>query len=152
MSWFEFLLFVHILAAVVWVGGAVAIQGFGILTAGAGDPAKSAFFAQNVSKLVMRVFFPAALIVLLAGIGLVEEAGWEWDEEFVMWGLILWIVVATIAFGFLGRAMGAAGRQLEAEGPSPELGGRMRKLLYTSRALLLVLVVIIFLMTVKPGL
>jgi hypothetical protein len=124
---------------------------FGILTKRAADPAKSAFFAQNVSLLVNRVLFPAALLVLVAGIGLVENGNWDWSEPFVLWGLILWIAIATVAFGFLGRAIGAAGARLSSEGPSPALALRMRNLTWLSRVLLLGLVVIVFLMTVKPG-
>ncbi len=151
MSWFEFWLFLHILAAMVWIGGAVAIQVFGILTKRAGDPAKSAFFAQNVSFAVNRVFFPAALVVLGAGIGLIEEGGWDWDTAFIRWGLILWVAVASVAFGFLGRAIGKVGAQLAAEGPSPEIALRMRNLVWLSRGLLVALVVVVFLMTTKPG-
>jgi uncharacterized membrane protein len=151
MTWYEFWLFLHVLAAMVWLGSAVAIQVFGILTKRAADPAKSAFFAQNVSLLVNRVLFPAALLVLVAGIGLVENGNWDWSEPFVLWGLILWIAIATVAFGFLGRAIGAAGARLSSEGPSPELALRMRNLTWLSRVLLLGLVVIVFLMTVKPG-
>lgn len=151
MSWREFLLFLHISAAMVWVGSAAAIQVFGILTKRAADPAKSAFFAQNVSFVVLRVLAPTALVVLATGIALVENVGWSWSEPFVSFGLLLWVAVATVAFGFLGRAIGAAGNRLATEGPSPELALRMRNLTWLSRVLLGVLVVIVFLMTVKPG-
>jgi uncharacterized membrane protein len=151
MTWYEFWLFLHILAAMVWIGAAVALQVFGILTKRAADPAKSAFFAQNASFLVLRVLAPTALVVLVAGIGLVENGGWDWSEPFVTWGVILWAAVAAVAFGYLGRAMGRGGAQLAAEGPSPALALRMRNLMYLSRVLLLALVVIVFLMVVKPG-
>ena len=151
MTWYEFWTFLHILAAMVWIGAATAIQVFGILTKRAADPAKSAFFARNVSLTVNRVLFPTALVVLAAGIGLVETGNWDWDEPFVLWGLLLWAAVALVAFGFLGRALGSAGARLAAEGPSPELALRFRNLTWLSRGLLLTLVVIVFLMTVKPG-
>ena len=151
MTWYEFWLFLHITGAIVWIGGATALQVFGILTKRAADPAKSAFFAQNASIAVLRVFFPAAIVVLIAGIGLVESGNWDWSEPFVLWGLILWAAIAVVAFGFLGRAMGSAGAQLAAEGPSPALALRMRNLVWLSRVLLGVLVLIVFLMTVKPG-
>ena len=151
MTWYEFWTFLHILAAMVWIGAATAIQVFGILTKRAADPAKSAFFARNVSLTVNRVLFPTALVVLAAGIGLVETGNWDWDEPFVLWGLLLWAAVALVAFGFLGRALGSAGARLAAEGPSPALGLRFRNLTWLSRGLLLTLVVIVFLMTVKPG-
>lgn len=151
MTWYEFWTFLHILAAMVWIGAATAIQVFGILTKRAADPAKTAFFARNVSLTVNRVLFPTALVVLAAGIGLVETGDWDWDEPFVLWGLLLWTAVALVAFGFLGRALGSAGARLAAEGPSPELALRFRNLTWLSRGLLLTLVVIVFLMTVKPG-
>lgn len=151
MTWYEFWLFLHFLAAMVWIGAAAAIQVFGILTKRAADPAKSAFFARNVSFTINRVLLPAALVVLAAGIGLVEEGNWDWSEPFVFWGLILWAAVALVAFGFLGRALGSAAGRLAAEGPSPALALRFRNLTWLSRALLVTLVVIVFLMTVKPG-
>jgi uncharacterized membrane protein len=151
MTWYEFWLFLHILAAMVWIGGAAAIQVFGILTKRAADPAKTAFFAQNVSFTVTRVLLPAALVVLAAGVGLVENGNWDWSEPFVVSGLLLWAAVALVAFGFLGRAIGSAGARLAVEGPSPALALRLRNLVWLSRVLLLTLVVIAFLMVVKPG-
>ena len=135
----------------IWIGGGVAIQFFGILTKRAADPAKSAFFIRNVSWIVMRVFLPAAVLVFISGVGLVETGFWDYDETFVTVGIILWFVVALVAFGFLGRAMSRAGARLESEGPSPPLMLTIRNLLWTSRALLGTLVVIVFVMTVKPG-
>ena len=151
MTWYEFWLFLHILSAMVWIGAATAIQVFGILTKRAADPAKSTFFAQSVSFLINRVLLPTALVVLAAGIGLVEEGNWDWGEPFVLWGLILWAAVAVVAFGFLGHAIGSAAARLAAEGPSPALALRLRNLTWLSRGLLLTLVVIVFLMTIKPG-
>jgi len=52
LTWPEFWLFVHVLSAMIWIGGGVAIQFFGILTKRAADPAKSAFFIRNVSWTV----------------------------------------------------------------------------------------------------
>jgi uncharacterized membrane protein len=151
VTWFELWLFLHVMGAITWIGGAIAIQVFGILTKRAADPAKTAFLLGNVSWLVMRVFLPAALLVLVAGIGLVETGFWDWDEPFVRWGLVLWALVSVVAFGYLGRAIGRAASRLATDGPSPPLMLTIRNLVWTSRALLALLVVIVFLMTVKPG-
>lgn len=151
MTWYEFWLFVHVIAAIVWVGGATAIQVFGVLTKRAADPAKTAFFAANASVAVLWVFLPAALLVLVSGVGLREEGNWDWGEPFIYLGLVFWAVVSLIAFGFLGRALGRAGATLAAEGPSPAIALRLRNLVWLSRTLLAILVVIVFLMTVKPG-
>jgi uncharacterized membrane protein len=151
VSWYELWLFLHIAAAIVWIGGATAIQVFGILTKRAADPAKTAFFAQNVSFTIMRVFLPAALVVLASGIGLTVNGDWDWGEPFISAGLLLWGLVALVAFGYLGRAIGRAGAELASAGPSPAIALRLRNLVWLSRVLLGVLVVIVFVMVVKPG-
>lgn len=151
MTWYELWLFLHVTAAMTWVGGAGMIQVFGVLTKRAADPAKSAFFARSVSWAVLRVLLPASLLVVVSGVGLTESGGWDWGEPFVVFGLLLWAAVSLVAFGFLGREIGKAGARLAAEGPSPALALRMRNLVWLSRALLAVLLLVVFLMTVKPG-
>jgi hypothetical protein len=151
MTWRELWLFLHVTAAMVWIGGAVAIQVFGILTKRAADPAKSAFFASNVSFTVSRILFPAALVVLLSGIGLKVEGHWDWSEPFIVYGLVFWALVSAVAFGYLGGAIGRAGMQLASEGPSPALALRMRNLTWLARGLLVVLLTIVFMMTTKLG-
>jgi hypothetical protein len=135
----------------MWIGGAATIQVFGILTKRAADPAKTAFFAGNVSWTVMRVFLPASVVVFISGVGLTEEGNWDWGEPFIVFGLVFWALVSLVAFGFFGRALGRAGAQLAADGPSPALGLRIRNLVWLSRVLLVVLLAIVFMMTVKLG-
>jgi hypothetical protein len=151
VTWRELWLFLHVTAAMVWVGGAVTLQVFGILTKRAADPAKTAFFAANAAFLVMRVLFPAALLILFSGIGLKVEGHWDWGEPFIVYGLVAWALVSAVAFGFLGNAIGRAGNQLSSEGPSPALALRFRNLVWLSRVLLLALLTIVFMMTVKLG-
>jgi uncharacterized membrane protein len=151
MTWYEFWLFLHVIAVIAWVGGAGAVQVFGVLTKRAADPAKTAFFNRNVSWTAVRVFLPASVVAFVSGVGLVETGHWGWDEPFIVFGLVLWAGVSLAAFGYLARAMGNVGARLATEGPSPELALQVRNLIWLSRALLAVLVVIVFLMTVKPG-
>jgi hypothetical protein len=97
------------------------------------------------------VFLPAALVVIASGVGLTETGNWDWGEPFIVAGLLLWAMVSLVAFGYLGRAIGRAGAQLAADGPSPALALHLRNLVWLSRVLLGILVVIVFLMTVRPG-
>ncbi len=151
MSWYELWLFLHVSAAIVWLGGAAPVQVFGILTKRAGDPTRTAAFAQNVSWTVLRIFLPSAALVLVSGIGLTETGNWDWSEPFIVFGLVFLGIVSLIAFGFLAQALGAAGRQLAAEGPSPALALRLRNLVWLSRVLLVLLFAVVFMMTVKLG-
>jgi uncharacterized membrane protein len=91
------------------------------------------------------------VIVLVTGFALKGDGDWSWGEPFIWLGLVLWAVVAGIAFGYVTPALGRAGRQIAAEGPSPELLARTNRLVVFARVLVLVLVIIVFLMVVKPG-
>lgn len=151
MTWYEFWLFVHLTSVIVWVGGAAVSQAFGVLTKRAADPTKTAFFARSVSSTIMWVFLPSSLLVLASGIGLTEKGGWPWDQPFIRYGLVMWVVISLTGIGYVGRALGRAGAQLAAEGPSPALALRLRNLVWLSRVLLLALVSVVFEMTVKLG-
>lgn len=151
MSWYELWLFLHISAAMVWIGGAAVVQVFGALTKRAADPEKTSFFAKSVSTTVMNVFLPSALVVVGSGVGLTVDGSWDWDQPFIAAGLALWGLVALVGFGFLGRAIGRAGDELAESGPSPAIALRLRNLVWLSRALLGILAVIVFLMVFKPG-
>lgn len=150
MSRYELWLFLHVTGAIVWAGGAVAVQAFGILTKRAADPAQTVAFGRNTAWIASRVFMPASALVLLSGAILTED-GWDWSEPFVILGLVGWATVAAVGFGYVGPQMKAAGVRLAAEGPSPELLGRVGRLVLIGRLLVLVLFAVVFLMVVKPG-
>ena len=62
MTWYEFLLFVHIACAVIWLGGAFFVQLYAIAVQRGGDSAEMAF-AGRVGTISQRVFIPASLVV-----------------------------------------------------------------------------------------
>ena len=151
MSSYEVWTFLHISGAIVWIGGAVVAQVFGILAKRAADPARSAAFGQDMAFIGPKVFMPAALVVLVTGVILTEDGNWPWSEPFIWLGIVGWVIVAFTAFAFLTRAMGRVGARMAAEGPSPALGAEINRLVLLARILILVLFVIVFLMVVKPG-
>ena len=151
MTSYELWSFVHISAALVWIGGAAIAQVFGILAKHSGDPARSAAFGRDMAFIGPKVFLPASLVVLVTGAILTEDGNWDWSEPFVWLGIVGWAIVAFTAFAFLTRAMGRVGARMAAEGPSPEVAAELNRLVLLARALILVLFVIVFLMVVKPG-
>jgi uncharacterized membrane protein len=151
MTSYELWLFLHITAAIVWIGGAIAGQVFGVLAKRSGDASQSAAFGRSMSFVGMYVFLPSALVVVLTGALLVEDGNWDWGEPFVVFGLVGWAVVAATAFAYVLREMGKAGARMAAEGPSPELAARVGRLVLIARVLIVVLVAIVFVMVVKPG-
>jgi len=151
MTSYELWLFVHITAAIVWIGGATAAQVFAFLAKRSGDPARTAATGRDISFVGLNVFLPSSIVVFVSGALLTEDGNWDWSEPFIIFGVVAWAVVTLIGFGYVLRQMRKAGAQIAAEGPSPALVRRINGLVLLARVLILVLFVIVFAMVVKPG-
>ena len=147
MTWYEFLLFVHIACAAIWIGGAFVFQVYGTYVLRLEDPRQLAEFAGNAGKIGERLFTPAALIVVLAGVGLMLDGNWPWGRLWVIWALATF--AATFLMGLLVIAPMA--KKLPVVGPTtPEGQELIRKIFSHLRIDLVFLFSIIFAMVVKP--
>lgn len=149
MTWFSFLLFVHVTMAVVWVGGSLMMQFFGIRAAMSGDPSRFATLGADIKWIADRVFIPASLLAFVSGVLLVVESDfYGFGDDWIVIGLALYATTFLAGILFLGPEAGRVGK-LTAEG-SPEAGPRMLRLLMFARLDLVLLFVMIYDMTVKP--
>jgi uncharacterized membrane protein len=152
MSLYESLLFLHILGAIVWVGGSITTQVLGARAAKATDPAVIQRFSSEAEWVGMRVFMPASIVVLAAGIWLVIDNGWDWEDPFVAVGLIGIAFSIVVGAAFLGPESGRVSQLTAEKGATdPEVTKRIKRLISVSRFELLVLLVVVFFMVVKPG-
>jgi uncharacterized membrane protein len=147
MSWYEFLLFIHVTAAVIWLGGAFTFQMYGHFVRRGGDAAEIAQFAGRTGWLAERMFVPASLVVVLAGVGLMIEGSWAWGQ--------LWVIFALVTFGasFLTGLLviSPLAKKLPAVGPeTPEGQELIRRIFSILRIDLAYMYAIVFAMTVKP--
>jgi uncharacterized membrane protein len=141
----------HTFAAVIWVGGALILQVLSILALRSPLPGRTAEFAGEAELVGMRIFMPAALVLLGLGFYLVYEGEWGYP----LW---VWLGLAGYAFSFVtGIAFISPQSKrikglLEAQGPeSAEAKERIRRVLLVSRIEALILVLIVFDMALKPG-
>ena len=149
---YQWLLTVHILAAVVWVGGGFTLQMMAIRVSRDPDPARLAAFARDVEVVGMRVFLPASLVLLLFGFWLVHEGNWSLSEGWLTFGLIVIGISIVTGAGFLGPEAGRVARVIEQQGPaSPEARRRISRIFLVSRVELVLLVLTVVAMTAKPG-
>ncbi len=147
MTWYEFLLFVHVACAVIWIGGGFLLQIYGMVERRTGDVASIARFAGIAGRLGERVFIPASLLVVLAGIGLMIEGSWSWGDLWVVFALVTFAASFAVGAGFLGPTA----KRIEVVGPETEEGQRLiRTVFAVLRVDLLFLFAIVFAMTVKP--
>jgi uncharacterized membrane protein len=149
---YDLLLFVHVLAAVVWVGGAVSLQVLAIRAERSGDGTRVASFATEAEWIGGRVFLPASLVLLLAGIGLTLEGDWGFTTPWVLLGLVAFGLSALTGSLFVGPESGRIGALITDLGPNdPVVAARIKRVFLVSRIELAVLILIVLDMTVKPG-
>ena len=147
MTWYEFFLFVHITAAVIWLGGAFTFQMYGFVVRRGGDPGEIALFAGRAGHLSERMFVPAALTVVVAGIALMINGNWDWDQLWVIFAL------ATFAASFLTGVLviSPMAKRIPVVGPTTPAGQSLIERLFTIlRIDLCFMYAIVFAMVVKP--
>ncbi len=152
MSLYELLLFVHIMAAIVWVGGSVAIQILSLRVMKAGDAGRKAALTAEMELMGSRVFTPASGILLLFGIFLVINGKWGWGEPWIGAGMAIWLVSTVIGIAFYTPELARVQKLTEAEGAeAASVTARVNRMLLVSRVDLALLVLAVFLMSTKPG-
>lgn len=152
MSLYEFLVTVHVLMAVLWVGGGIMIQIFAFLTLREKDAERTVAFSRNTEWIGMRVFVPATILLLAAGIWAASEGNWDFSDAWISIGFAGWIISFIAGMGFFGPESGRIAKVVAAQGAeSPDAQRRIARLLALSRIELLILVVVVCAMVIKPG-
>jgi uncharacterized membrane protein len=152
MSWYEFLLFVHIAMAVIWVGGGAMLQVVALRTIRNPDPMRLVEFGRDVEWIGQRVLVPSALLAVVSGVWMVIDSDFiGFGDDWIVIGIVLFAITFLAGALYFGPESGRTGKQAEAEGPSPAVLGKLQRLLALTRADLMLLFLIIFDMTVKPS-
>jgi len=149
---YQFYLTVHILAAVIWVGGAMATQVFAVRAQASADPERMAEFARDAEFIGTRLFAPSAVIVVIFGFLLVHEGNWSLGTTWLVFALIVFAASFLVGIAFLGPESGRIARVIEQHGPaSPEARRRIDRIFLISRVELLFLLLVVVDMVTKPG-
>ena len=147
MTWYEFLLFVHIAAAMIWLGGAFTFQMYGAVVRRGGATDEIARFAGRAGVLGERMFVPASLVVVLAGIGMMIDGNWDWGQLWVVFALV--VFAASFLTGLL--VIGPMAKRIPVLGAATPAGQeQIRRLFTVLRIDLAYMYAIVFAMTVKP--
>jgi len=151
MTLYEFLLSFHILAAVVWIGGAVTMSILSVRVLRSSTAERIATFASDVEWIGQRVFMPASLTLILFAIGLMFEGNWSWGEFWIVIALVIYVASFAAGAGFFGPESGRISALVRVEGAdSPDAQARIRRILMLSRLELVLLILAVLDMAVKP--
>lgn len=122
---YDWLMFLHVLAAMIWLGGAVCVTVLAGAALRSGKPDAVARFIAGWRIVGPPTLGPASLAVLGFGIWLVLDSdAWDFDQTWVRLALI--VAAFLVGGAIVGRAAGAAGRAAEA-GDSREAMRHLRR-------------------------
>ncbi|HEX5148799.1 MAG TPA: DUF2269 family protein [Candidatus Limnocylindrales bacterium] len=154
---FPYLLFLHVLGAIVAFGPTFAFPFIGAM--GGGEPEHGNFATRVSHTLAHRLVYPIGITLPITGAAMILVRGINPSDR-AYWWLGLAIVLYVIAYGYsyffqskaVDRviAMTSAPPPAGASGPPPELLALVRRIQRAGMATSVLLVTIIFLMVVKP--
>ena len=158
LDWlFPYLLFLHVLGAIVAFGPTFAFSFIGAM--GGGEPQHANFATRVSNTLAHRLVYPIGITLPITGVAMILVRGMNLADRGYWW-LGLAIVLYVIAYGFsyffqrklIGQVidMTSAPPPPGASGPPPELRALVARIQRGGLASSVLLVTIIFLMVVKP--
>src|ERR1035437_2381017 len=150
-SWYAAVKALHILLAIVWVGGGLMIQLFAFQVLKDPDDERIAKFAKDVEFISMRTFIPASLILVALGFVLMHQGHWAY-HFWVVFALVVWALSFVGGAAFLGPESGRIGKLIEERGRvDAEIRSRIERILFHSRIELGLIALIAMDMVLKPG-
>ena len=159
MSYAEVLLFLHILGAFLMVAAAGVSTAVGIMAARTSNPRTMVNLLDLQARAEWFVTTPGALIAILFGSLLVDEAGFEFGDSWLTLAYIFWVVVLGLNHGMMipfnrklrRRAQGMVDEKVAESAELMAEAGSIRTML-VRLALDGSLVIFVYLMVAKPGL
>jgi uncharacterized membrane protein len=150
-DFYEWLMFLHIFAAMIWLGGALTVSVLGTRVLRSGDPGAISQFIGNLQFLGPVVFAPALAGVLAFGVWMVaDNSAWSFSQTWLIIGLALFAAAVLIGAVFQSRAAIGAKRAVET-GDNERAARLLRRWVSGTRAIFLILVVVAWDMSIKPG-
>jgi uncharacterized membrane protein len=151
MTWYEFLLFVHISASVVWIGAGFLLMVLAIRADRTGDEATLERILDDNAWLATHLFIPASLVVVSAGVLLVIDGPWEFDQLWLVLGLVGYLSTFLTGVAVLKPRGDRIAETIARDGGmTPVALAETRRLLALARIDYVTLFLVIAVMAIKP--
>src|SRR3954447_10061360 len=98
---YEIVKYVHIVCAIIWVGGAAYSQLLGYFVAKSDDPADIPKLANNFARIGMLLFLPASIILFVAGL-IMTVSRWSFTQTWISIAIALWLVSVISGAVYVG--------------------------------------------------
>jgi uncharacterized membrane protein len=149
---YEWLLFLHVVAAMAWLGGTLVVSVLVAVVLRSATPEDIARFVRSLRVVGPAVLAPATILLPTLGIWMVVDSdAWDFGQTWVWLGLALYAAAFVFGAGFQSRAAIGAERAAKA-GDDGEALRRLRAWSWGSRVIGVLLLVATWDMVFKPGL
>lgn len=143
---------IHVLAAVIWVGGDVTLTVLGIVFERRGEGETLGALGRMGAWIGTRVYTPTLVVTLVFGVILMQKGNFDWGQFWVIFALVGWTIAAVVGVAFVGPELGRIDETARTHGPdSPEVAQRVRRLFMIFRFDTALLVLIVVNMAAKPS-
>ena len=158
MAWlFPYLLFLHVLGAIVAFGPTFAFSIGGAM--GGAEPQHANFATRVTQAITSRRVLPIGATMPITGLAMIAVAGinpFERTHWWLLLGIVLYLIVYSYGFFVQHKVtdrvieLSSSPPPPGASGPPPELMALIKRIQQGGMFMGLTLIVIIFLMVVKP--
>jgi uncharacterized membrane protein len=149
---YDWLVFVHVLAAMLWVGGITVLGAFAVRVLREREAESVGRFLGSLRRIGPLVLAPAPVLLVAFGIWAVAESdAWDFGQLWVQLGLGLFAVAFLVGAAHQSTAAIAAERAA-ARGDDDEALRRLRRWAWGMALIVVLLVVATWAMVFKPGL
>jgi len=148
---YTILLSVHIIAAIIWIGGGFSLMLLLARMRREQDPAALSGLLRHGAVLGQRIFGPASLLLVIVGFGLVADGDWDFKLWLIL-GIVGWLGSAVHGAAFMGpKSEKLSELVASGTGDAQTIDARLRNLALHGNAELVVLLLVVVDMVVKPG-
>jgi uncharacterized membrane protein len=150
-NWYSLFKAVHVLGAVIWVGGGVSIMIHAIRGQRAYKPEDIVTVAKQAAFMGEKVFAPVGLVTFLMGIAMMINTSWGWGHFWIVVGLIGYASTFVVGVAILSPMAKKIDESAEKNGPThPETIALIERIMFIARFDVAVLMLVVLDMVTKP--
>jgi len=150
-AWYSAFKAVHVLGAIVWIGGGSLITILALMAERKNDPAELATIGRQAAVVGERIFAPAGLVVVAMGIAMMVNTNWGWGKFWVTAGLIGYVITFFTGIGVLAPGTKKIVALTEEKGAThPDTQAAIKRILLIARVDVAMLFLVVVDMVVKP--
>lgn len=150
-NWYSVFKAVHVLFAVIWVGGGITIMSLAMRAQLSNDTKSVVTIAQQAAFMGEKVFAPAGLVTFLMGIAMMINTSWGWGHFWIVAGLVGYastFLVGLTVMSPLAKKIEASARENGPEHPSTL--ALIERIMLIGRFDVAVLMLVVLDMVTKP--